>query len=126
MKRATPASTNEYIASFPAGTQRRLKEIRATVKKAAPGADELISYGIPAFKLNGPLVFFAAFRSHIGLYPVTRVVRTKLAAQLSPYTPKAAKATVRFPLDKPIPRTLVTRIVKLRIKENAERNRSND
>src|SRR5215510_651113 len=95
-------NVTDYIADFPAGAQHRLKEIRAAVKKTAPKAEESISYGIPAFKLNGPLVYFAAFTSHVGLYPVTKIVRTKLASQLAPYMPRTAKATVRFPLDKPI------------------------
>lgn len=123
MRKGTAKTVSEYIARFPADAQRRLKELRTTVKKAAPNAQESISYGIPAFRLNGPLVYFAAFRAHIGLYPVTGVVRTALTTQLSAYLPSAAKATVRFPLDKPIPRGLVTKIVKLRIKENAERKR---
>jgi uncharacterized protein YdhG (YjbR/CyaY superfamily) len=124
MPRPKPRDVDDYIAGFPQGVQRRLREIRSTVKKAAPDAEEVISYGIPAFKQNGPLVYFAAFTAHIGLYPVTRAVRATLETQLSPYTPRGAKATVRFPLDKPIPPALVTKIVKLRIKENAERKRA--
>jgi uncharacterized protein YdhG (YjbR/CyaY superfamily) len=123
MPRPKPRDVDDYIAGFPQGVQRRLREIRGTIKKAAPKADESISYGIPAFKLNGPLVYFAGYREHVGMYPMTRVVRAKLEAALAPYTPKGTKATLRFPLDKPIPRTLLTKIVKIRVKENAERKR---
>jgi uncharacterized protein YdhG (YjbR/CyaY superfamily) len=123
MPRPKPKAVDDYIAGFPPGVQRRLKEIRSIIRKAAPRAEEVMSYGIPAFKLNGPLVYFAGFREHVGLYPVTRVVREKLEKVLAPYTPKDTKATVRFSLDKPIPRTLVSRIVKVRIRENANRRR---
>ena len=118
-----PKDVDGYIAGFPLNVQRRLKEMRAAVKKAAPSAEERISYGMPAYKLDGALLGFAAFKSHLGLYPVTRVVRTALGPALSAYTPANTKATARFPLAKPIPRTLVAKIVKVRIKENAERQR---
>ena len=88
-----------------------LKKIRATIRRAAPDAQETISYGIPTFKLNGPLIYFAAFKSHIGIYPVTPDIKKKL--DLSGY--EGGKGTIKLPLDKPIPYTLIGRIVKLKV-----------
>jgi len=90
-----------------------------TIRKAAPGAEETISYQIPTFKLNGPLVYFAAFKAHIAFYPMTTAIKEKFKKELSVY--EGAKGTVRFPFGKPIPYTLVSRIVKFRVKENLER-----
>jgi uncharacterized protein YdhG (YjbR/CyaY superfamily) len=108
-------TVNAYIAAFPKEVQSILKKIRATIRKAAPGADESISYGIPTYKLNSPLVYFAAHKQHIGMYPVTNAIREKFAKDLSKY--EGGKGTVRFPLDEPIPYPLITRIVKFMVQQ---------
>ncbi|MEO7175120.1 MAG: DUF1801 domain-containing protein [Saprospiraceae bacterium] len=103
---------DEYISAFPAETQKHLEAIRAAIQKAAPEAVEAISYQIPTFKLNGNLVHFAAFKSHIGLYPAPQGIEA-FKDELSKY--KGAKGSVQFPLDKPMPLDLISRIVKYRI-----------
>lgn len=108
-----------YIAGFPDLIQRRLAQVRATVRRAAPKAEESISYRIPAYKQDGVLVYFAAHTAHIGLYPITRVVKQELGPALKPYL--ASTATARFPHEQPIPRALIARIVKIRLRENRER-----
>ena len=100
---------------FPKSVRQRLQKVRLTVKKAAPQAKEKISYGIPAFTLNGMLVWFAAFKNHIGFYPRTSAIAA-FKKELSGY--KGAKGSVQFPFDKPLPLTLIGRIVKFRVKEN--------
>ena len=108
-----------YIASFPAGIQEILKEIRKTIQKNAPNADESISYGMPAYKLNGkPLVYFSAFKSHIGFY-ATPTGHEAFTKELSGY--KQGKGSVQFPLDKPMPIALIAKIVKFRVGENNEK-----
>lgn len=113
-----PKNIDEYIAGFPIETQKLLEQIRATIKKAAPEAKETISYAIPTFKLNGNLVHFAAFKNHIGFYPAPSG-NEAFKKELSIY--KGGKGTVQFPIDKPIPLNLITKIVKFRVKENLER-----
>lgn len=118
-KQAAPQDIDEYIAGFPNDVQAILEKIRLTIRKAAPEAGEKISYQIPTFTLEGSyLVYFAAFKKHIGLYPVPRG-NERFKDELSAY--EGGKGTVRFPLDKPIPYSLITRIVKFRAKENLER-----
>lgn len=112
---ATPKTIDEYIAGFPKEVQARLKEIRKTIRKAAPAAEEKISYRIPAFALHGNLIYFAAFKNHIALYPAPRGV-AKFKDELSAY--EGGKGTVQFPLDRPIPFDLISRIVKFRVEEN--------
>lgn len=116
--RKPSADVNEYIASFPPKVQVLLRKLRATIRKAAPNAKEKISYQIPAFTLEGMLVFFAAHKNHIGFYPRTTGI-AKFKKELSGY--KSAKGSVQFPLDKPIPFGLIGRIVKFRAKENLDR-----
>ena len=107
---------DDYIASFPKESQSVLMQIRATIRKAAPGAEEFISYGIPAFRLHGRyLIYFAGFKNHTSLYPAPRGHEAFRKA-LEKY--KGGKGTVQFPLDKPLPVSLITRIVKFRAKEN--------
>jgi uncharacterized protein YdhG (YjbR/CyaY superfamily) len=114
-----PTNIDEYVAGFPGETQKILEQVRATIKKAAPGAEETISYGIPAFKLNhGYLIYFAGYKSHIGLYPAP-VNNEVFSKELSSY--KTGKGSVQFPLNKPMPLALVTKIVKFRVKENVEK-----
>jgi uncharacterized protein YdhG (YjbR/CyaY superfamily) len=115
---ATPNGINEHIASFPKDVQSILEKVRGTIRKAAPKAEETINYGIPTFTLEGNLVHFAGFKSHIGFYPTPSGIE-KFKAELSKY--EGAKGSVKFPLDKPIPYTLISKIVKFRVKENLER-----
>jgi uncharacterized protein YdhG (YjbR/CyaY superfamily) len=105
----------EYIAAFPPEVQAILEKIRRTVKAAAPEAQERISYRIPTFTLGGVLVHFAAFQNHIGLYPPVRgdAALEKAVARFA-----GEKGNLRFPLDQPIPYGLITRIVKLRVRQN--------
>lgn len=113
------STVDEYIVDFPTEIQKKLQEIRATIKKSAPDAKEVISYAIPAFKLNGiDLVYFAGFKNHIGFY-ATPTGHKEFVDELSKY--KQGKGSVQFPLDKPLPYTLITKIVKFRVKENLEK-----
>jgi uncharacterized protein YdhG (YjbR/CyaY superfamily) len=119
VKAPTPKDIDEYIAGFPRrDVQEILKRIRATIRKAAPGAEEAIKYQMPTFVLQGNLLSFAAYKKHIGMYPAP-VGTEKFNQQLSPY--RVAKSTVRFPLDKPIPLELISQIVKLRVERNLEK-----
>jgi uncharacterized protein YdhG (YjbR/CyaY superfamily) len=111
-------SIDAYIATFPVEIQGILQEIRATIKAAAPEAEEKISYQMPTFFLNGNLIHFAAFKHHIGLYPTPNGVEA-FAQELSQY--KGAKGSVQFPLDQPMPLDLISRIVKYRIAANLEK-----
>jgi uncharacterized protein YdhG (YjbR/CyaY superfamily) len=111
----TPGSVDEYISAFAPDIRVVLEKIRATVRKAVPAAQEIISYRIPAFTLNGVLVYFAAFKKHIGLYPPIRG-DARLKKAVAPYA--GAKGNLRFPLDQPIPYDLIERIVKLRARQN--------
>jgi uncharacterized protein YdhG (YjbR/CyaY superfamily) len=114
----TPRTIDEYIAGFPPEIQAILKKIRLTIRKAAPDAEEKISYQMPTFTLQGNLVHFAAFKKHIGFYP-TPTGTEKFQKELSVY--KGAKGSVRFPLDQPIPYGLISKIVKFRVKGNLAR-----
>jgi uncharacterized protein YdhG (YjbR/CyaY superfamily) len=105
----------KYIEACPFRTKTLLKQMRSTIKKAAPEAKEVISYKMPAFKLNGMLVWYAAFKNHIGFYPRPSGIEM-FKKELLAY--KLSKGTVQFPLDKPLPLTLITKIVKYRVKEN--------
>ena len=107
-----------YIAAFPEDVQEILKKIRSTIQNAAPDAEETINYGIPTFTLKGNLVHFAGFKKHIGFYPTPTGIE-KFKKELSVY--EGAKGSVQFPLDKPIPYGLISKIVKFRVKENLER-----
>ncbi len=116
-----PKTVDEYIAGYPRDVQLILKKVRQTIKKAAPGAQEKIAYQMPAFTLNGNLVYFAGFKSHIGFYPIPTGI-TQFSKELSVY--KQGRGSVQFPLDKPIPYGLITRIVKFRVKENLAKARA--
>ena len=107
---------DDYILTFPPGTQKMLEEIRAAIRKAAPDATETISYQMPAFKLKGRnLVYFAGYKNHIGFYPVPSGMEA-FKKELSSY--KQGKGSVQFPLDKPLPLDLINEIVKFRVMEN--------
>jgi uncharacterized protein YdhG (YjbR/CyaY superfamily) len=106
---------DEYFATFPKDVQVVLQEMRQAIKEAAPQAEETISYQMPAFKQNGILVWFAAYKKHVGFYPKTSGMDI-FKEELVGY--EMSKGTIRFPLDKPIPLELVKKIVKFRLKEN--------
>ena len=117
--RSIANNIDEYIAGFPKEIQKTLKLIRAAIKKAAPDAEETISYAIPTFTLNGHyLIYFAGYKNHVSIYPAPRG-NENFKDELSQY--KGGKGTVQFPLDKPIPLNLLGRIVKFRIKENLKK-----
>ena len=116
--RSTPKNIDEYIAGFSPEVQAILKKIRSTIRKAAPKATEKISYQMPAFTLERDLIYFAAFKKHIGLYPPVRGDQ-KLKQDAAPYA--GEKGNLKFPLDEPIPYALIGRIVKARVKEQRER-----
>jgi uncharacterized protein YdhG (YjbR/CyaY superfamily) len=118
MKSTHAENIDAYIAEFPKDTQKILKELRATIKKAAPKAEEAIKYAIPTFVLNGNLVHFAAYKSHIGFYPAPMGIEA-FKEETAPY--EAGKGTLQFPLDKPIPLNLITKIVKFRVEQNMEK-----
>ena len=111
-------SIDEYIAGFPSDVQERLAAVRATIRKAAPDAEETISYRVPTFTLHGNLVHFAAFKNHIGFYPGPEGIE-KFRKELSVY--EGAKGSVRFPFDEPLPLDLITRIVKFRVQDNLQK-----
>ena len=111
---------DEYIATFPKNVQSILEELRQAVKETAPEAEEAISYQMPAFKLNGNLVYFAAFKNHIGFFPTSSAMEV-FKEEVKEY--KTGKGTLRFPMDKPMPLDLVKKIVKYRVKENLEKKK---
>ena len=108
-------TTEEYIEAFPPDVQDGLRQIRQAIREAAPQAEEVISYQMPAFKQNGILVWFAAFKNHIGFFPKVSAMDA-FKGKLPGY--QTSKGTIRFPLNKPIPVELVKEIVKFRVKEN--------
>ncbi len=109
-------SIDEYIKTFPSDVQKILKQVRETIKKSAPEAEETINYQIPTFKLNGNLVHFAAFKNHIGFYPGSKAV-VVFKKELKPF--KCSKGAIQFPIDKAMPLSLIKKIVKYRVKENS-------
>jgi len=115
-------TADEYISALPVNAKSILKEVRKTIKQAAPQAEELISYNIPAFKLHGGLIWYAAWKDHISLYPRTARMEASIK-ELSAY--EGAKGTIKFPIDQPIPFALITKIVKFRVKENIEKTKTN-
>jgi len=118
MKSVAAGNIDEYIAGFPAPIQQLLEEMRATIRKAAPAAQEAIKYAIPTFTLNGNLVHFAAFKNHIGFYPAPGGIEA-FKKELSAY--EGSKGTIRFPFDKPLPLALISKIVKYRVKMNLQK-----
>src|SRR5579863_6432559 len=113
-KRGTPRSVDEYIASFPKETQRLLSELRKTIKAAAPNAEEVISYQMPAYKQKGILVYFAGYKNHIGFYPTASGI-LNFKKEIEKYT--WSKGAVQFPLTEKLPVTLIAQIVKFRVLE---------
>lgn len=116
MNKKLPTTIDDYVDRFPADVQQLLEKMRRTIRRAAPQAEEKISYGVPTFTLQGNLVHFAAYKSHIGFYPSPSAI-TAFEKELSAY--KGAKGSVQFPFDEPLPLALVSRIVKFRVKESS-------
>lgn len=114
----TTTEIDTYIAGFSPEIQQLLQLVRATIKEAAPNASETINYGIPTFTLHGNLVHFAGYKSHIGFYPAPSGIEA-FKEELAVY--KGAKGSVQFPLDKPMPLTLISKIVAFRVKENEQK-----
>jgi uncharacterized protein YdhG (YjbR/CyaY superfamily) len=114
MNKRIPKNIDDYVDRFPKEVQQLLGQMRLTIRKAAPKAKESMSYGIPTFTLDGNLVWFAAYKSHIGFYPRASAI-TAFKKELSAF--KGAKGSVQFPFDEPLPLALVSRIVKFRVKQ---------
>ena len=110
-----PDTIDHYISTFPEGTQKMLEQMRTTIKKAIPKATEVISYGMPAFKLHTVLVYFAGYKNHIGFYPTSSGIR-EFQDEIAAY--KNSKGAVQFPLDKPLPVKLIKEITLFRAKED--------
>lgn len=117
-KPEAPTTIDEYIQNFPDNVQQLLQSVRKTIRDAAPEAEETINYQIPTFKLNGNLVHFAGYKKHIGFYPAPSGI-TAFADELAEY--ESAKGSVKFPIEKPIPLDLISRIVKFRVSENSKK-----
>ena len=120
MKVKAVATVNEYIATFPKEVQQLLNQLRKTIKAAAPKADEVISYGMPGYKHYGMLVYFAGYKNHIGFYG-TPTAHESFKKELAIY--KSGKGSVQFPLDKPLPVKLITKIIKFRVQQNIEKEK---
>ena len=114
-RRPAPQDIDAYIAKAAPDVRPILERVRATIRAAAPGAEEVISYGIPAFRLNGILLYFAAFKHHIGLYPP---ISGDAALQKAISRYAGEKGNLKFPLDEPMPYALIKRIAKLRVKQD--------
>ena len=112
---------DRYISGFPENVRELLGQLRHIIREAAPDAEEVISYQIPAYKLYGMLVYFAGYKNHIGFYPTSSGI-TAFRQELSAY--KGAKGTVQFPLDKPLPLDIIKKIVAFRIAENLQKKES--
>jgi uncharacterized protein YdhG (YjbR/CyaY superfamily) len=123
MAKARFISVSQYIAAQPEAVQGLLKRVRANIRKALPGADEAVSYGIPAYKLQGrTVIYFAAWKKHFSLYPASRALVAAFKADLAPY--EVEKGTIRFPLTRAAPSRLIGRIARFRAKECAQPKRS--
>jgi uncharacterized protein YdhG (YjbR/CyaY superfamily) len=113
--------TASYIAAFPPKVRAILRKVRTVIRKAAPGAEEIISYRMPAFRQHGMLLYFAAFTGHIGMFPPVKG-DAKLEKALARY--RGPKGNLRFPLDEPIPYPLIARIARLRVKQDRARSQA--
>lgn len=111
---------NAFIAEFPEEVQAILQKVRATIQQAAPDATEAIKYGMPTFVLNGNLVHFAAYKKHIGFYPAPTGIDAFID-ELAQF--RTGKGTIQFPIDKPIPFDLITKVVKFRVEENLKKRK---
>jgi uncharacterized protein YdhG (YjbR/CyaY superfamily) len=120
VKSKTPESIAEYIKPYPKEVRARLQQVRKAIRQAAPKAKEAITYGIPTFVQGGNMIHFAGYKKHIGVYPSPQGDAT-LKKQMAPYRVKAA--TLQFPLDEPLPMTLIRKVAKARAKEFLERKK---
>jgi len=111
-------TTDEYFSAFPAETRSILEKIRSTVKEAAPQSQEVISYNMPAIKQKRVLVYYAAYANHIGFYPTSLPIQV-FVNELTPY--KTSRGAIQFPIDKPIPLELITKMVKFRLQQEEEK-----
>ncbi|HKB86808.1 MAG TPA: DUF1801 domain-containing protein [Ignavibacteriaceae bacterium] len=111
----------EYFSSLAGEKKTLLQELRSIISKAAPEAEEIISYNMPAYRYHGMLVYFMAHKTHIGFYPGNRAVNEIFKDELKTY--KTSKGTIQFPLDKPLPKRLITKIVKFRLNENLDKSK---
>jgi uncharacterized protein YdhG (YjbR/CyaY superfamily) len=115
IKGTTSSSVDAYITQSPKEAKELLQTLRTIIKEEAPDATEVLSYGMPAYKLHGMLVYFAAHAHHVGLYPMPSAL-IKFEKELTSYV--TSKSTIQFPFDKPLPVTLIRKILKFRVKEN--------
>lgn len=120
MKTLKPADIDAYISAFPDERQNALQQLRAVIHNAVPEAEEAISYGMPAFKLNGVSVWFAAYKYHLGLYPVYGMA--SMQAEMEEYRGKGTKDALHFPYDKPLPVALIEKIVRYKLMGKQEVN----
>jgi uncharacterized protein YdhG (YjbR/CyaY superfamily) len=114
-------TVDEYISTFPASAKKILQEIRKTIHEAAPQAEDVISYNMPASKFKGVLVYYAAYEKHIGFYPTASGIEV-FKKQLGDY--KFSKGAIQFPIEQPMPFDLITKIVKFRVKEVQEKEKA--
>jgi uncharacterized protein YdhG (YjbR/CyaY superfamily) len=119
MKEAAPKSVDAYIASLSEDVQMLLQKVRSTIKAAAPGAEEVISYQMPAYKYHGMLVYFAAFKDHCSFFPASKQVLEVFKEELKPF--KTFGGTIQFTTENPLQAKLITQIVKYRVKQNEEK-----
>lgn len=117
-KHAAPRTFDDYIASFPADVQKKLQQVRATIRQAAPDAQETISYQMPAFAQQGNVIYFAGYQHHIGLYPAPRGIE-QFKQELAAYA--GGKGTIKLPHDRPLPLDLIRRIVEFKVRLNLEK-----
>jgi len=113
-----PATVNDYIAASESHVKKPLQQVREAIRSAAPKAEEIISYQMPAYKQNGMVVFFAGYKNHIGFYPTASGIEN-FKNEIAKY--KWSKGAIQFPLDKPLPLSLIKKIVKFKLKENEEK-----
>jgi uncharacterized protein YdhG (YjbR/CyaY superfamily) len=121
MKKGVPKDVEAYLAKVPAEQRAALEKLRKAIKSAAPKAEELISYGMPAYKYRGVLAYFAAFKNHCSFFPAGKLILKMFERELEEFD--VSGGTIRFTADKPLPATLVRKIVKARIKQNEERSK---
>lgn len=112
---------DSYLAAVPQDMKPVLEKLRHAIKQAAPEAEEVISYGMPAFKYHGMLVYFAAFKNHCSFFPASGLLIKEMATELAAY--KTSKGTIQFTIDKPLPAALVKKMVKMRVKQNLEKEK---
>jgi uncharacterized protein YdhG (YjbR/CyaY superfamily) len=121
MQKIEAKNIDEYIAQFPKEVQGKLIEMREVIRKAAPKAEEAIKYGIPTYVLHGNLVHFGGFKNHLGFYPAPQGIQ-EFKKELSAY--KGSKGAIQFPYDQPLPKSLITKIVKFRIAKTLEKQKA--